>query len=131
MVFERLPKIVRIEGGATTLTSDEIVLDNHRAVLFLLENTEGNSLTVKIKANTEDGTSEAVPFLFRSVDTTEFEGVDAEGKTITAGGAFVAAVTSDSLGRKEFDRVAIDIESGEDLTTVYALLTQARYEDNE
>lgn len=129
MIFERIPKITRIEGGGKTLESPEITLDNYKAVSFLFENVEGNSLTVKVKANTEDGTAEAVPFLFKAADATEFENIDAEGKTLTAGGAFVAAVTADSLAHKEFDRVSISLEGDADVATVYALLTQPRYSE--
>ena len=130
MIFERLPKITRIEGGAKTLTSPEISLDNYQAVSFLFENAEdGKSLTVKVTAKTEGGTAEAVPFLFKAADEAEFENIGAEGKTLTAVGAFVAAVTADSLGRKELSRVAITLACDEDLTTVYALQTQPRYSE--
>jgi len=131
MIFERLPKITRIEADGKTLESPEITLDNYQAAAFLFENAEGNSLTVKVKANTEDGTAGAVPFLFKAADAVEYEHIGSEGKTLTAGGAFVAAVTADSLGRKELDRVSVALDCDEDLTTVYALQTQPRYENNE
>ena len=131
MIFERLPKITKIDGGASPIESGELLLDNYSAAAFLFENADGNSLTVKVKANTEDGTAEFVPFLFKAADEFEHENVGAEGKTLTAGGAFVAAVTADSLGRKELDRVIITLGCDADLTTVYALQSQPRYENNE
>ena len=129
MVLERLPKITKIDGGASPIESGELLLDNYSAAAFLFENAEGNSLTVKVKASTEDGDAEFVPFLFKAADEFEHENVGAEGKTLTAGGAFIASVTGDSLGRKELDRVSILLESDADLTAVYALLTQPRYSE--
>lgn len=131
MILERLPKITKIDGGASPIESAELLLDNYSVAAFLFENAEGDTLTVKVKANTEGGTAEAVPFLFKAADAAEYEAVGAEGKTLTAGGAFIAAVTADSLGRKELDRVSVVLECDEDLATVYALQTQPRYENNE
>ena len=131
MILKRFPRITRFEGGTNPFESEELTLDNYGVAAFLFENTEGNSITAKIKANTEGGTAETVPFLFKTASATEYEHIDADGKTLTAGGAFVALVTGDSLGRKELDRVSIYLESDADVTTVYALLTQPRYENNE
>ena len=65
MIFERLPKITKIEGGASPLNSEEFVLDNYRAIAFIITNAQDNELTIKVKANTEDGTAEYIPFLLK------------------------------------------------------------------
>lgn len=131
MILERLPKITRIEGGTKELESAEFLLENYRVAAFLFENPEENSLTVMVKANTKDGEAEPVPFLLKAADETEYEEVGAEGKTLKDAGAFVAAVSADSLSHKEFDRVSICLAGDADLPTVYALQSQPRYTDNE
>lgn len=131
MILQKLPKITLIEGGESPLNSPEFCLDNYAVAAFLFENTDGNSLSIKVKANTEDGTAEAVPFLFKAVGESEYTAVEPDGKTLTNGGAFVAVVTADSLGQKEYDRVSVTLECDEDLTAVYALQAQPRYENNE
>jgi hypothetical protein len=131
MILQKLPKITHIEGGESPLSSPEFVLDNYAVTAFLFENTDGSSLTVKVMANTEGGEPEAVPFLFKEANESEYENVEATGKILTDGGAFVAVVTADSFARYELDRVSITLECDEDLTAVYALQTQPRYENNE
>lgn len=129
MIFERLPKITKIEGGASPLNSEEFVLDNYRAVAFIITNAQDNELTVKVKANTEDGTAEYIPFLFRENTDVEFKPIDKAGKTLTAGGVFIVAVTVDSLGRKELDRVSVEVTSDANVETIFALQTQPRYHE--
>lgn len=129
MIFERLPKITKIEGGASPLASAEFVLDNYRAVAFIITNAQDNELTIKVKANTEDGTAEYIPFLLKENTDIDFEKVDTEGKMLTAGGVFIAAVTADSLGRKELDRVSVEVISDANVETIFALQTQPRYHE--
>lgn len=129
MIFERLPKITKIEGGASPLASPEFVLDNYRAVAFIITNAQDNELTIKVKANTEDGTAEYIPFLFRENSEAEYKQIDKAGETLTAGGVFIAAVTADSLGRKELDRVSVEVTSDANVETIFAMQTQPRYHE--
>lgn len=129
MIFERLPKITKIEGGASPLASPEFVLDNYRAVAFIITNAQDNELTIKVKANTEDGTAEYIPFLFRENSEAEYKQIDKAGETLTAGGVFIAAVTADSLGRKELDRVSVEVTSDANVETIFAMQTEPRYHE--
>ncbi len=129
MIFERLPKITKVEGGASPLSSPEFVLNNYRVVAFIIDNSDENELTVKVKANTEGGTAENIPFLFKANTDTEYEKIEATGKTLSAGGVYVAAITADALGRKELDRVSIELTSAESINTVFVIQTQPRYNE--
>jgi len=129
MIFERLPKITKIEGGASPLNSEEFVLDNYRAIAFIITNAQDNELTIKVKANTEDGTAEYIPFLLKENTAIDFDKIDTDGKTLTAGGVFIAAVTADSLGRKELDRVSVEVTSDANVETIFAMQTQPRYHE--
>lgn len=129
MIFERLPKITKVEGGASPLSSPEFALNNYRVVAFIIDNPDENELTVKVKANTEGGTAENIPFLFKANTDTEYEKIEATGKTLSGGGVYVAAVTADALGRKELDRVSIELTSAESINTVYVIQTQSRYNE--
>jgi len=129
MIFERLPKITKVEGGASPLASPEFALNNYRVVAFIIDNTDENELTVKVKANTEGGTAENIPFLLKANTDAEYEKIEATGKTLSAGGVYVAAVTADALGRKELDRVSIELTSAESINAVYVIQTQPRYNE--
>lgn len=129
MIFERLPKITKIEGGASPLASPEFVLDNYRALAFIITNAQDNESTIKVKANTEDGTAEYIPFLFRENSEAEYNQIDKAGETLTAGGVFIVAVTADSLGRKELDRVSVEVTSDANVETIFAMQTQPRYHE--
>jgi hypothetical protein len=52
-------------------------LSNYRVVAFIIDNPDENELTVKVKANTEGGTAENIPFLFKVNTDTEYEKIDA------------------------------------------------------
>lgn len=129
MILEKLPKITKIEGGVSPLESMELILNNYKAVAFIITNIDENEMTIKVKANTEDGVAEYIPFLCKLNEDTEFENVDDSGKTITTGGVYIVAVTADSLGRKELDRVSLEVTSATDVDAVYALQTQPRYDE--
>jgi len=131
MIFERLPKITKVEGGTTSLKSSDVSLDNYRIAAFLFENDEGNSLNIKIKASGGIIAPAYTSFYFKPADAAEFSEVVQNEKILTGGGLFIAAVTADSLGRGEFDRVSIELTSAADIEPVFILQTQPRYENNE
>jgi len=127
-----IPKMTKIEGGSDTVESAEFALSNFQTLGFLFENAAGAKLTVKVKANTEGGTAEFVPFLLRAVTETEYEEVDADGKEIDGAGTFFALITDRMLAHDERDRAALclSVDTG-DLATAYALQFKPRYSDNE
>lgn len=134
MIIDKLPKIIKIEGGESPLESKKIVLDNHRVATFILENVEENELNVKVKAyvdDAEDSVGEYIPFLIKENNVVDFENVTDEGANLIDEGLFLVTINADSLGRNEYDRISIELTSGQDIDATYAFLTQPRYSDNE
>jgi hypothetical protein len=132
MILNTLPKITRIVGGAKTLNSGELALDNYRVAAFVIDNPTANELTVSVKAKQGSGAAVAVPFLIKNIDGADYEQATADGKTVEDAGAVIAVVTADNLAHGEYDRVILSLASSDkNIPTVYALQTQPRYTDNE
>lgn len=125
-------KITKINGGAATLESNAIALDNYQTVGFLFENIAGTKLTVKVKANKDGGAATAVPFTLEDTQTGKRESIEADGKEITAAGAFLAIITGGNLSRSEYGGAALSlsVDTGE-VSGAFALQTNPRYNGDE
>lgn len=135
MIIQNLPKIIKLEMGedAKSITSDYFELDNYRVIAFLFENTQDNELKIKIQAqNSDDNTVNIdIPFLFKSIDSCIYEQIEKDGKVITENGAFTVLITADMLSHNEYSKVRLVLESEDNISTVYVLLSQPRYTNNE
>lgn len=128
MVIDSM-KITGIEGGVGKVESEEFVLGNYGVAMFLFNNPNGNTATVKVKANTENGEAEYVPFKLRAGEIGGLEDVDAAGREVTEIGAIVATVTAHSLGRKECDRISVEITTDGEIATIFAILSLPRHSE--
>jgi len=124
----QLPKITKIEGGAATLESDAIALDNYKILSFLFENAAGAKLTVKVKASKDGGTAKAVPFVLKDADTEETENIKADGKEIAGKGTFLAVITDRMFAHDEYDSasISLSVDTGT-IKSIFALQDKARY----
>jgi hypothetical protein len=136
MILERFPTINRQEGGTGTANSLWGSFENYKVNAALIDKCEAK-LTVKVKGKAgEDGTAEYIPFRYKKADgsLTEYTAAPAEGVELAANhGAILAVVTADSLAKKEFDRVSVELtaENDGEIGTLYLLQSQPRYTENE